>query len=137
MARVRAAAAAVAMAAAAFATTASSAAAMCTPHTVGGSVVVEAEAGANIGGGWVAKYAAGARGIVWKPWKGDRSVDGPGQGFRSYTVRITEGGYYRLLLRASGEAVRDYNEYVEGRWPARGPNDWGGGGCGTVRVGKS
>lgn len=108
--------AAAAVAAAAVATiaataTSAAAAAACTRRTVGGSVAVEAESGFRIGAGWVDTTFGGARGVVWKPWKADRSVDGPGQGVRWYTVRITEGGHYRLLLRASGTAVRDHNDF--------------------------
>lgn len=141
--------AAAAVAAAAVATiaataTSAAAAAACTRRTVGGSVAVEAESGFRIGAGWVDTTFGGARGVVWKPWKADRSVDGPGQGVRWYTVRITEGGHYRLLLRASGAAVRDHNEYVgggggaaglrgvDGGWWARGGDAAGWGGAGEV-----
>lgn len=103
---------AVAAAAAIAATATTAAAASCAPRTVDGSVVVEAEAGGGSGGGWEPVTASGARGIMWKSWKAARSVDGPGQGVRSYTVEVMEGGYYRLLLRASGASVRDHNEYV-------------------------
>lgn len=102
---------AVAAAAAIAATATTAAAASCAPRTVDGSVVVEAEAGGGSGGGWEPVTASGARGIMWKSWKAARSVDGPGQGVRSYTVEVMEGGYYRLLLRASGASVRDHNDF--------------------------
>lgn len=136
--------AAAAVAAAAVATiaataTSAAAAAACTRRTVGGSVAVEAESGFRIGAGWVDTTFGGARGVVWKPWKADRSVDGPGQGVRWYTVRITEGGHYRLLLRASGAAVRDHNEYVGGGGGCRvARGRWGvvGSGWGCSRMGR-
>jgi len=72
---------------------------------------------------------------VWKPWKGGPRPDPPAQGVRHYSFIAAKGGYYRLLLRASGADVDAYNTfwvrlgrgarrvYPDGRFAAA-PDGW-------------